>query len=116
MIQSAHVAKTARSYCLFQESTSYTKPKIPSFFASQKNTIENKINDNITKHKNIDNELTNLKRSSDTLSHATSDKRSRKIESEISKLSEQRKKIENVEWMCNAFPRSVSDTCNCLIR
>jgi len=33
-IQSAHVAKTARSYCLFQESTSYTKPKIPSFFAS----------------------------------------------------------------------------------
>ena len=45
--------------------------------------------------KNIDNELTNLKRSSDTLSHATSDKRSRKIESEISKLSEQREKIEN---------------------
>jgi len=66
-----------------------------SQIASQKNTIENKINDNITKHKNIDNELTNLKRSSDTLSHATSDKRSRKIESEISKLSEQRKKIEN---------------------
>ena len=66
-----------------------------SQIASQKNTIENKINDNITKHKNIDNELTNLKRSSDTLSHATSDKHSRKIESEISKLSEQRKKIEN---------------------
>ena len=66
-----------------------------SQIASQKNTIENKINDNITKHKNIDNELTNLKRSSDTLSHATSDKRSRKIESEISKLSEQREKIEN---------------------
>jgi len=63
--------------------------------ASQKNTIENKINDNIRKHKLVDNELTNLKRSSDTLSHATSDKCSRKIESEISKLSEQRKKIEN---------------------
>ena len=68
---------------------------VKSQTASQKNTIENKINDNITKHKNIDNELTNLKRSSDTLSNATSDKRSRKIESEISKLSEQRKKIEN---------------------
>jgi len=66
-----------------------------SQIASQKNTIENKINDNIRKHKLVDNELTNLKRSSDTLSHATSDKRSRKIESEISKLSEQRKKIEN---------------------
>jgi len=66
-----------------------------SQIASQKNTIENKINDNITKQNNIDNELTNLKRSSDTLSHATSDKRSREIESEISKLSEQRKKIEN---------------------
>ena len=66
-----------------------------SQIASQKNTIENKINDNIRKHEVIDNELINLKRSSDTLSHATSDKRSKKIESEISKLSEQRKKIEN---------------------
>jgi len=66
-----------------------------SQIASQKNTIENKINDNITKHKNIDNELTNLKRSSDKLSQATSDKRSREIELRISKLSEQRKKMEN---------------------
>jgi chromosome segregation protein len=63
--------------------------------ASQKNTIENKINDNIGKHKVIDNELTNLKQSADTLSKATSDKRSREIELKISKLSEQREKIEN---------------------
>ena len=63
--------------------------------ASQKNTIENKIDDNISKHKIIDNELINLKRSSDEFSQATSDKRSREIESRISKLSEQRKKIEN---------------------
>ena len=33
-IQSAHAAKTARSYCLFQESISYTKPRTPNFFAS----------------------------------------------------------------------------------
>jgi len=63
--------------------------------ASQKNTIENKINDNISRHKIIDNELTNLKRSSDKFSQATSDKRSREIELKISKLSEQRKKMEN---------------------
>ncbi|NWK06532.1 chromosome segregation protein SMC [Marine Group I thaumarchaeote] len=62
---------------------------------SQKNTIENKINDNISRHKIIDNELTNLKRSSDKFSQATSDKRSREIELKISKLSEQRKKMEN---------------------
>ncbi|SVB93025.1 uncharacterized protein METZ01_LOCUS245879, partial [marine metagenome] len=68
---------------------------VKSQTASQKNTIENKINDNITKHKNIDNELTNLKRSSDKFSQATSDKRSREIELKISKLSEQRKKMEN---------------------
>ena len=68
---------------------------VKSQTASQKNTIENKINDNITKHKNIDNELTNLKRSSEKLSQATSDKRSREIELRISKLSEQRKKMEN---------------------
>jgi len=68
---------------------------VKSQTASQKNTIENKINDNITKHKNIDNELTNLKRSSGKLSQATSDKRSREIELRISKLSEQRKKMEN---------------------
>jgi len=66
-----------------------------SQIASQKNTIENKINDNISKHEIIDNELTNLKRSSDKLSQATSDKHSREIELKISKLSEQRKKIEN---------------------
>jgi len=66
-----------------------------SQIASQKNTIENKINDNIRKHEVIDNELTNLKRSSDKLSQATSDKHSREIESRISKLSEQRKKMEN---------------------
>ena len=63
--------------------------------ASQKNTIENKINDNISRHKIIDNELTNLKRSSDKLSQATSDKRSKEIELRISKLSEQRKKMES---------------------
>ena len=63
--------------------------------ASQKNTIENKINDNTKRHEVIDNELINLKRSSDKLSQATSDKRSREIELKISKLSEQRKKIEN---------------------
>jgi len=63
--------------------------------ASQKNTIENKINDNISRHEIIDNELTNLKRSSDKFSQATSDKRSREIELKISKLSEQRKKMEN---------------------
>ena len=68
---------------------------VKSQTASQKNTIENKINDNIRRHEVIDNELTDLKRSSDKLSHATSDKRSREIEIKISKLSEQRKKIEN---------------------
>jgi len=62
---------------------------------SQKNTIENKINDNTARHKVIENELINLKRSSDKFSQATSDKRSREIELRISKLSEQRKKIEN---------------------
>ena len=68
---------------------------VKSQAASQKNTIENKINDNISKHEIIDNELINLKRSSDKLSQATSDKRSREIELRISKLSEQRKKMEN---------------------
>jgi len=58
-------------------------------------TIQTKINDNITKQKTTDNELINLKRSSDKLSQATSDKRSREIELRISKLSEQRKKMEN---------------------
>ena len=58
-------------------------------------TIQIKINDNITKQKITDNELINLKRSSDKLSQATSDKRSREIELRISKLSEQRKKMEN---------------------
>jgi len=65
-----------------------------SQIASQKNTIENKINDNIRKHEVIDNELTNLKQSSDTLSHATSGNYSREIELKISKLSERREKIE----------------------
>ena len=62
---------------------------------SQANTIENKINDNIGRHGAIDNELTNLKRSSDELSKVTSNNNSREIEIKILKLSEQRKKIEN---------------------
>ena len=43
----------------------------------------------------LDNELTNLKQFSGKLSKASSDKHSREIELKISKLSEQRKKIEN---------------------
>ena len=63
--------------------------------ASHTNTIENKIIDNTRKHEIIDTELTNLKQSSDKLSKVSSDKLSREIELKISKLSEQRKKIEN---------------------
>lgn len=63
--------------------------------ASHTNTIENKIIDNTRKHEIIDTELTNLKQSSDKLSKVSSDKPSREIELKISKLSEQRKKIEN---------------------
>ena len=63
--------------------------------ASQKNTIENKINDNARKHEIIDNELINLKRTSDKLSQATSDKHSREIEFKISNLSEKREKVES---------------------
>jgi chromosome segregation protein len=63
--------------------------------ASQKNTIENKITDNTRKHEIIDNELINLKRSSDKLSQATSDKHSREIELEISNLSAKREKMES---------------------
>ena len=62
---------------------------------SQANTMENKINDNIGRHGVIDNELTNLKRSSDELSKVSSNNSSSEIEIKISKLSEQRKKIEN---------------------
>jgi len=62
---------------------------------SQANTIENKINDNIGRHGAIDNELTNLKRSSDELSKVSSKNNSSEIEIKILKLSEQRKKIEN---------------------
>jgi len=62
---------------------------------SQANTIENKINDNIGRHGSIDNELTNLKRSSDELSKVSSNNNSSEIEIKILKLSEQRKKIEN---------------------
>ena len=62
---------------------------------SQKNTIQNKINDNIEKQKVIDNELTNLKQSSDKLSNVSSDKHSKEIELKITKLSKQREKIEN---------------------
>ena len=61
---------------------------------SQKNTIQNKINDNVRKHETIDNELTNLKQSSGELSKATSGNHSREIELKISKLSERREKIE----------------------
>ena len=62
---------------------------------SQANTIENKINDNIGRHGAIDNELTNLKRSSDELSKVSTTNNSSEIEIKILKLSEQRKKIEN---------------------
>jgi len=63
---------------------------------SQENTIENKINDNIGRHGAIENELTNLKQSSDELSKVSSNNnKSDEIEIKISKLSEQRKKIEN---------------------
>jgi len=62
---------------------------------SQANTIENKINDNIGRHGSVDNELTNLKRSSDELSKVSSNNNSREIEIKILKLSEQRKKTEN---------------------
>lgn len=63
--------------------------------ASQTNTIENKIHDNTRKYEFINNELTNLKQSSNKLSKASSDNHSIEIELKISKLSEQRKKIEN---------------------
>ena len=63
--------------------------------ASQKNTIENKIMDNTRKHEVIDNELINLKRTSDKLSQATSNKHSSEIELEISNLSVKREKMEN---------------------
>jgi chromosome segregation protein len=66
-----------------------------SHAASQKNTIENKINDNTRKHEVMDSELINLKRSSEKLSQATSDKHSIVIELKISNLSEKREKIEN---------------------
>jgi len=63
---------------------------------SQENTIENKINDNIGRHGAIENELTNLKQSSDELSKVSSNNnKSDEIEIKILKLSEQRKKIEN---------------------
>jgi len=62
---------------------------------SQANTMENKINDNIGRHGVIENELTNLKQSSDELSKASSNNNSKEIEIKILKLSEQRKKIEN---------------------
>ena len=62
---------------------------------SQANTMENKINDNIGRHGVIENELTNLKRSSDELSKVSSNNSSSEIEIKILKLSEQRKKIEN---------------------
>jgi len=63
---------------------------------SQANTMENKINDNIGRHGVIDNELTNLKRSSDELSKVSSNNnKTKEIEIKILKLSEQRKKIEN---------------------
>jgi len=58
--------------------------------------MENKINDNIGRHGVIDNELTNLKRSSDELSKVSSNNnKTKEIEIKILKLSEQRKKIEN---------------------
>ena len=63
--------------------------------SAHKNTIENKINDNTRKHETINNELTNLKRSSEKLSQATSDRHSREIELKISNLSEKREKIES---------------------
>ena len=63
---------------------------------SQANTMENKINDNIGRHGAIENELTNLKRSSDELSKVSSNNnKTKEIEIKILKLSEQRKKIEN---------------------
>jgi len=62
---------------------------------SQANTIENKINDNIGRHGAIENELTNLKRSSDELSKVSSNNNSSEIEIKILQFSEQRKKIEN---------------------
>jgi len=46
---------------------------------SQANTIENKINDNIGRHGVIENELTNLKRSSDELSKVSSNNNSAKL-------------------------------------
>ena len=63
---------------------------------SQQKNIQTKIDDNIRKQKVIDNELTNLKQSSGKLSKITSNKHStsREIELKISKLSEQRVKIE----------------------
>jgi len=63
---------------------------------SQANTMENKINDNIGRHGIIENELTNLKQSSDELSKVSSNNnKTKEIEIKILKLSEQRKKIEN---------------------
>jgi len=63
---------------------------------SQK-VIQTKINGNITKQKISDAELTSLKQSSKKLSEATSNKHSASqgIKSKISRLSEQREKMEN---------------------
>ena len=63
---------------------------------SQQKNIQIKIDNNISKLESINNELINLKQSSDKLSKVTSNKHSssREIELKIAKLSEQREKIE----------------------
>ena len=64
---------------------------------SQQKNIQSTIDNNIRRKKVIDNELTNLKQFSGKLSKVTSNKHSssRDIELKISKLSEQREKIES---------------------
>ena len=64
---------------------------------SQQKNIQSTIDNNIRRKKVIDNELTNLKQFSGKLSKVTSNKHSssREIELKISKLSEQREKIES---------------------
>ena len=61
--------------------------------ASHKNTIENKINDNTRKHEVIDNELINLKQSSEKLSKVTTNNTSKENELKILNLSKKREKL-----------------------
>ena len=61
---------------------------------TQQKNVQNKIDNNIKTQQSIAGELENLKKSSENLSKVSSNNNSRDIELKISKLSEQREKIE----------------------